>query len=167
MADLFIFLRDIRADVREVREEFREEFFQADAGFIESLDWKQESPASFDRLIDDGQVVERPSPIEEVDLAVGLGMNVLLDEFSICEIAKRHALGDALDFFVMSVEEIARDKPIDGVADKADCVDVRVFVMIGEVEGEFVIGEAADPGVAADDFADIFASVLLGLEQGV
>jgi len=88
IADLFVFLGDISPDVGEVREELRKEFFQADTGFVESFDWEEEGSSRFDSLMDYGQVVERPSAVEEIDLAIGLGMDVLLDELGIGEIAK-------------------------------------------------------------------------------
>jgi hypothetical protein len=92
-------------------------------------------------------------------------MHVLLDQFRIGEIAKRHALGDAGDFLVMAMKKITRHESLDRIPDKADGIDICVFVMIRKVQRQFVIGKAPNPGVATDDLADIFPGVLLGFQQ--
>ena len=67
----------------------------------------------------------------------------------------------------MAMKKVSGDESLDGIADKTDGIDIRVLMMIGKVEGKFVVGETADPGVAANNLADVLPSILFGLKQGV
>ncbi len=165
IGDLCIFLGYVGGHVREVGEHQRELAFETDAGFVKTLDGVKVSASSFGGIIDDGHVFEAGARVQEIDLAVGLRVDILLDQFSFCEFAETHPLCDAVDFFKMTVEKVAGDKPVDGISHKTECIDVGMFVGVGQIEREFVITKALHPGMATNNLANVCAAVLLGFQQ--
>ena len=160
-----ILFRHIGSNVTQIGKHGWEHAFKENAGFVKPFDRKQKGSPGSKCFFDNRHVFLATSTIEKVNLTVGLRMDVLVDEFRIGEFAKAQTLCDTVDLFEMSMEEVARNESLDRIPNVTDGVDARVFMSPGKIKRKFVVTHAANPRMAANDFADVFASVLLGFQQ--
>jgi len=69
-----------------------------------------------------------------MNLAIGLRMDLLSNEFCTCELSKAHPLGDAIDFFKMAMIKVTRDKTVDRVPNVAQREDVDEVASVWQIE---------------------------------
>ena len=120
VVDCVVAVGSVYANVGKVFEIVGVKCLQADAGFIEFFDRGKDRLACFQCSIDGVEVIVSSAAIEEIDLAVGLRVGVLFNEFHVGEFAERHFLSDAVYFFEIAMEKEARDEALERITNKTN-----------------------------------------------